>query len=100
MNKEEQHAKLLKFQAAGERLKSSDDFKLYLQEIWKEYTKLRDELIQTRTIDPVIAELQGNLKRLETEFLRASQWIKDYHNFVKDSREEEGTPITEDYDRG
>ncbi len=99
MNREEQHARLLKFQAAGERLKSNDDFKLYIQETEKDLARVWYDLAHTRTTDPRIAELQGNLERLEIELGRVNAWLKEYNDFVKDLREKE-IPETEDYSVG
>lgn len=99
MSKGEQHARLLKLHAAAQRLKDNDDFKLYIQETEKDLARVWFDLAHTRTTDPRIAELQGNLERLEIELGRVNAWLKDYNDFVKDLREKE-TPETEDYSVG
>ncbi len=83
------------------RLLENDDYKeirnLEEQGVATLYHKLRDEI----TTDPRIAELQGQLKRLEATLNRPYDWLLEAKQTVQQVKiQERETSDSEDYESG
>jgi len=82
----------------GRRLLENEDFKKYLDDIDEEWAVKVKALMTTPTTDPVIAKLQAEVQTLESTRLRAKSWIEDYAAIRNE--QQQGQPVTEDYDKG
>jgi len=79
------------------RLLDNDDFNIFLSRFDEEYKKLWDQLKITPTTDPVIAQIQGELKRLESIVGRVYLWFDRAAVINKNRLDETINSKNEDY---
>lgn len=84
----------------GRKLIENDDVREFLSNLNKEYDDLWVTLRDTATIDPVIAELQGRLRTLESVVKRPLTWIQRAADLNKNRLGENNRLDSEDLDRG
>jgi len=91
--------KIIKYADAGKRLLDDADYKLLVEEYEKELAKTWNELAETPTTDPRIAQLQAKKQTLEWAIGRAPEWVRRRIEYIKSKNMPEVTP-SEDYDAG
>jgi hypothetical protein len=83
MNDRERYQGLLKYSEAGRRLMENEDYQLLINEFEKELAATWRALAETPTTDPHLAQLQGELKRLNEIIGRARTWVEQTSEFAK-----------------